>query len=376
MKLFVFCILLGSILRVFLSTIGHNFDLESYWIVSDLVIQGKSVYQETERYNYGPTWFLILGLLRRFAILFDLNDILSFHIIIATFLTFIDILIATCLKNRFGTLAGIFFFLNPVSILITGFHSQFDNLAILLGYSACCLLLKSDHTNFSNMIIGSVLLGLSLATKHILILFPLWVFWLYRKNSIYQRLCVLLIPYLCFAVICAPYLLESSMRSGFMEHVIRYKSQHGNSLIQSILNLFVNITQLESAINPPLSRIVFLVLLLSSGFFYISKFKQKVNLLTLFFLYLATLTAVTSSMADQYLAIPLITLACYPQVLNSAFYTIAATITLFTSQNNIFGTRFSEMQFIAYPQAQIWLVFFIASLYAQLTKPNPSTARI
>ena len=47
--------------RVGLSQVGLNFDFESYEIVADIVRQGKTVYAETGRYNYGPLWFYVLA---------------------------------------------------------------------------------------------------------------------------------------------------------------------------------------------------------------------------------------------------------------------------------------------------------------------------
>jgi hypothetical protein len=48
-------------LKMILATQGHNYDLDSYGIVASLVLQGKSVYANTARYNYGPLWACLLA---------------------------------------------------------------------------------------------------------------------------------------------------------------------------------------------------------------------------------------------------------------------------------------------------------------------------
>lgn len=42
--------------KIGLASVGHNWDLESYALVSNLVQHGLSVYANTDRYNYGPIW--------------------------------------------------------------------------------------------------------------------------------------------------------------------------------------------------------------------------------------------------------------------------------------------------------------------------------
>lgn len=53
-------IVIGVALRLALPLLGHNFDVESYRIVADIMGDGGNVYAETSRYNYWPIWFLIV----------------------------------------------------------------------------------------------------------------------------------------------------------------------------------------------------------------------------------------------------------------------------------------------------------------------------
>ena len=105
-----------------------NFDQQSYEIVQGIMRSGGNVYAETARYNYSPVWsWLLAG--------FDgLGSWLSWpsHAMIRTGLTLVDALTAFVLLRLGGAMAASIFLLSPVSILITGYHGQFDNLAVLL----------------------------------------------------------------------------------------------------------------------------------------------------------------------------------------------------------------------------------------------------
>src|SRR5438067_1863227 len=61
--LFAAAFVAGVAARLMLPRLGFNFDAVSYRIVGDIVTSGGNVYAETQRYNYGPVWFLILGAL-------------------------------------------------------------------------------------------------------------------------------------------------------------------------------------------------------------------------------------------------------------------------------------------------------------------------
>lgn len=126
---FGLAVLVGLGLRILLAWAYYgNYDQQSYEIVQGIVRTGGNVYAETSRYNYSPLWsFLLAGL--DWA-----GNVLSWpdHATIRIFLTLVDALTAYVLLRVSGALAAAIFLLSPVSILITGYHGQFDNLAVLL----------------------------------------------------------------------------------------------------------------------------------------------------------------------------------------------------------------------------------------------------
>lgn len=363
--LFRLCLVFGVALRLWLSTLGHNDDIESYWIVSKAALAGKSVYSETNRYNYGPLWFLMLGLLRRATIALKIDDLFHFHLIIAAFLTFIDILTAVLIRRRFGASIALFFFLNPVTILITGYHSQFDNVAILLGLAACSLLANSRRNNPARFAAGNLLLGLSLAMKHVLIFFPIWLWMKYRRQSRYLgfSFLVVVIPYGLFCLSFLPYIFDQSSYDGIISNVLAYRSWHGNGLISQLLELFVNIHVVETQLDLLISKWIFTFVVILAGHFWTSEHRTRQQEDELLFLYLITLVTFSSSMADQYLAVPIIALARYGTLVMSWIYSLAATLALITSKANVFGYRFAEMRIIDYHQAQIWLLFILLVIW-------------
>jgi hypothetical protein len=105
-----------------------NFDSASYNLVASIVHSGGNVYAETDRYNYSPFWFLILGALNPVAA--------GIHLPVAniarTLLCAVDIATAIVLYRMAGRVSASLFFLNPVSIAITGYHGAFDSIAVLL----------------------------------------------------------------------------------------------------------------------------------------------------------------------------------------------------------------------------------------------------
>lgn len=360
--LFWLAVLIGVSSRLWLATLGHNYDLESYWIASEVTLHGRSVYVETSRYNYGPVWFLILGAFRRALIALSVDDIFHFHLIIAAFLTLVDTTIAFAIKRAWGIRAALFFFLNPVSILITGYHSQFDNLAILIGLGACYFLTRSEGRGGRAFTLGTALLGISLATKHLLFLFPVWLWGLYRKVGIKVWIATALIPWGIFLLCFAPFLFDIGGAAAIIDHVVFYKGRDGAYLVTRALDLFCDVGLVEKALGFPVVTPLFLLIVGCSGFLWTSARASARSVEDLFSIYLITLVAFSSAMANQYLAIPLVALARYTYF-PSWIYSIGATILLLTNVDGVFGDRFAALRFIDYSHTQIWLALLLVVIW-------------
>ena len=279
-------VIAGFAARLLIATRGHNYDLESYQVVSGIVDQGGNVYASTDRYNYGPVWFNILHGLH----LLSGHNETVFRYLISGFLSLVDVGIFLVLWRQYGKAAAAYFFLNPISIIISGYHSQFDNLAILLGlWSVLLMKDEFDQPIGRRKLWGLLVLGLSLTTKHVLFAFPFWL--AVKQRGLLQKLGVILIPVSIFVLSFVPYWPAGGQ--GIVQNVFHYKSAHHDYYY--FYRLFV----------PP-----FVQMLLDSQtlwFFLLALFaffcKQKNALESLLF-YTAVLVATSPATTNQYLAIP------------------------------------------------------------------------
>ena len=193
-------LLTGLAARFWVATCGHNFDFDSYRIVADLMAQGKNVYASTDRYCYGPGWFTVIHLLD--ALAGHRADI--FRWLLIGFLSAADVAIALMLWRQFGLLAAAFFFLNPVSIIITGYHNQFDNVAICLGLLAVIRFGDDFEKPLSGRKWSALLLlGLSLTTKHVFFMFPFWL--AVKQRGLLQKCLIVAVPTVIFLASFLPY---------------------------------------------------------------------------------------------------------------------------------------------------------------------------
>lgn len=366
--LFGVILLIGCAIRIGAATRGFNYDVESYWIVSGIVLDGESVYARTDRYNYGPLWYLILGVARRIAIALALNDLTSFHITIATFLTAIDAILTCIIRRLFGLVAAICFFLHPVSILITGYHSQFDNLAIAWGFVGCILLDRSRALLSASGILGLFFLGLSLATKHILVVFSFWVaLILKRRGATHVEFALALVmPPLIFgfSFFLAPW--DRETWDGILHHVFGYASVDGRGIWIQIFDLIIPARLAGQPWGPHLTKTLFLLSMVLLGWVWIRRLGRGVGLPELLAIYLAAVVALSSAMADQYLAIPLVAVAIYHRYPAAWLYSAAALAILIESSNNLFGNTPPGMTFLRYSHAQLLLAFFLVEIFRSL----------
>ena len=318
-------ILLGVFLRLILPLRGHNFDMDSWQVVADIMAQGGNVYFETYRYKYGPIWFHILHLLD-FLPSFSANQVQSLHWKITAFLTLVDIGIFVFLFRHYSLIVATLFFLNPISIIITGYHGQFDNLAVLMGFIAVLFLQKSAKN--SDQFLGLFIMGLSLCVKHILFLFPLWL--AFKEKNWSRKIVVIVVPYTIFLCSFLPYLNGGQstpiygIDEGGISYVIGQTGLIENVfLYQSFNNApFWSIFTPESVLKIIPAILPFLLTLFVLG--YIWRHKNYIDSVNLYFI---SLVVFSSAVTNQYLVI------CTPSIATQwnwfyALYTAFSTVQL------------------------------------------------
>ena len=177
-----------------------NFDFESYEIVANIVKSGGNVYAETDRYNYGPVWFITLGWIQ------SLFGVDNFRAGIIFVLGLVDVGIGALLWRRklFGP--TFLFLLSNISIHISGCHNQFDNLAVFAALSACMLLDSCSGASRGGgwkYWCGVLSLGVSITIKHVFIFMPFW--FLFRRMPWKRRIICCALPLFMFIGSFLPY---------------------------------------------------------------------------------------------------------------------------------------------------------------------------
>jgi hypothetical protein len=219
----------GIALRLAAAQCRPNWDFDSFRIVAAIRADGGNVYAETKRYNYGPVWFLVLqgldGLARTCA-----DPVAAFRLALAVLLTLVDLGITAILLQRYGARAAALFFLNPVSIVISGQHNQFDNLALLIGLVAVLVWEREERAGRAHPA-SLCLVGLSLATKHILFAFPLWL--AVRERGA-RTLVTLLLPPAVFVLSFLPWWVGGA--DGIVHHVFLYRSIKNMPAVRAVVH--------------------------------------------------------------------------------------------------------------------------------------------
>jgi hypothetical protein len=336
-------IALGIGLRMVAATRGHNYDVDSYMIVADIVERGGNVYAETTRYNYGPVWLNILSAIHQAASVFPSIQDYLFRYLLTGFLSLVDTAIFAVLWKKVGRGAAYLFFLNPISIIITGYHSQFDNLAMLLGLLAVVIFGDCfDKRLDSRKLAGLLILGLSLMTKHVLFAFPFWL--AVKQKGLSNKLAIVIIPTLVFLLGFIPY--WHGGQQGIVQNVFKYEGGWLGPIffrvfIPELLRRFVS------------ARMVWLALL--AVFAVVCRPQSALNSLLA---YTCVLVAASPTMANQYLAIVIPYIAANP---NPFFlsYTIIGTWLLFVSEA---GLHISALQSIDRINQLIYYVLLVELL--------------
>ncbi|HEY5346424.1 MAG TPA: hypothetical protein VIK62_08785 [Verrucomicrobiae bacterium] len=284
-------LLVGLVARLLAAARGHNADMDAYFIVAKIMAGGGNVYAETTRYNYGPIWFLILHGLDLIA----RHHEVVLRWLIALFLSLADVGIFALLYRQAGRLPAVLFFLNPISIIVTGYHSQFDNLALGIGLVGALLVEDEPERPLSRRgLSGLLLLGLSLTVKHDLFLFPLWL--AVKRQSWREKFIILFVPTAVFLTSFLPWWAGS--HGGIVQNVFQYRSNYASCFYTLML--------------PEVAQAVFSSqtwwLLLLMMFAFICRPK---NNFCSFLIYTGVLVATSPATTNQYLAIPVALVSVY-----------------------------------------------------------------
>jgi hypothetical protein len=287
---------IGFLLRLFFASRGFTYDMESYELVARMVSQGENVYAATSRYNYGPFWFYVLELLYRVSQWFS-DSFFALRYMIAIFLSIVDIGVFIVLSILYGRVAAWLYYFNPISIIVTGLYSQFDNIALLFGLIAIVLYEKKKRP-----LHGLVMLGVSLIVKHVFFAFPLWLF--FREKQWKHKIRALILPLGIFFLSFVPFLADGW--KGIRDNVFLYSSFDNAPLWNLIIP-----DVLKRVLSP---TILFVLALGSAGFL-----ARRLTLSYSIAWYGVVLVAFSPAIAEQYFVYTLPFISLYPHILFVAY---------------------------------------------------------
>lgn len=338
-----FLFALGVIMRYWAMSIGSGFDFESYCIVGDLVSRFKNVYAETTRYNYGPIFFLIQGASYAAAHLFSMDIQQTYRVILVGIFTITDFAIAMWLAARYNLKTSLIFFLNPISIVITGFHNQFDNMAILLALISCWY--YNEEEEFSKRDWLFVLfLSLSLIMKHILFIFPFWLL-VKRGLPLKKKLIYVFVPPIIFGFSFIPFVIGNiDALKGVIYNVFLYRSNAISPLLGQPLGI-------------PLQFYFGLYIVLMILMAFVVRGQSYEYLLMLYFISMFTFS---SSMAPQYYIIPVITLCVLDKgIIRNVYFVFVGGLLMISEfgSNVLYGWQAGEMILLHIANIAVWVTF-------------------
>ena len=219
-------------LVVLFSTTGVEYDITSYHLQALSVMLHQNVYLFTGRYPYPPVWIWLVTLAQLganatslpFVWLVKIPGILG------------DCLIIMLLQRHVSFQAARFYALNPIAILVTAGHGQFDGLVMGLVMLSWVFLRKARH---SDVAVAAITLGGAIALKgYPVLLFPALLKTISRQK---RRVVATVLALLPLVIACLIY----SVLFGFVQEMIINVLTHGSptdfgwSLVtSSLLKLF------------------------------------------------------------------------------------------------------------------------------------------
>ena len=358
-QLIVLAVILGIAARLITASSGDNFDMESWWIASEAVLRNEPVYAATHRYNYGPTWSFIIGGIRWLSAATGPDTVTRLHLFMTTFLTLADLFLAWTLARTVSWSAALLFFLNPISCFVTGYHIQFDNLAIAFGIASWLAFTGSRST--AMLLVAGALMGVSLSMKHIFSLFIAWLPFASQVRTLKERIIYGALALAIFFGSFLPWAREPAVRGSIARNVFAYTSTEGHSLTGALASLC----------NAP-ARPAFILLIIATGALLL-----RARALHRFapHLYLIALPALSSGMARNYLAIPIFGLCTFLWAPAGPLYLVVASLA-FICTNESLGVREVAIDlipgtFVNYEICQGLLLLTLAQVYRRGRASTP-----
>ncbi len=349
-------ILAGTAIRLILAaSIYGNYDMQSAEIYANIAMKGGNVYAETDRYNLTPVKFWTIHALKQIQL--GMPGV-PFHFVVRSFLSCIDLLTLGILLLIAGVRklpvarTAIFFYLCPITFLITGYHGQWENVAIL-------------------MVLTGIYMYLRLATKLVLRIALLWLFatagMIIKHNIFYELIICLHSSIKRYRIKVTLFLISVII---FLSMFIPYWEESGKSIIENVfkygsLTKVYGITSLFMA--PKLKNLFVPAMCIFPLFLKSKDIIAQCLLGMLFFL------TFTTGIAVQYFVLPVALGALRPSKY-FLLYILLASFYILGSWDNVFIRNFHLFQWNV-----VWIgviCWFIAEMRLDRQTPFCETERI
>lgn len=367
---------LAFALRLMLANLGHNFDLESFEIVANTVLKGKSVYANTDRYNYGPIWAYSLAGIKYITDAMQLG-LKGFHFGIVTVLFAFELLFYRALfKSHKNHLLVILLLFNPLSLILIGHHSQFDIIAVCLAF------LSYQQLKINKILPAVLLLGLSYSVKHIMVFFPLLL--LFDKDiQLKNRILILCIPAVIFVISFLPFYNDFE---AINRNVLSYQLNNEQTFLKQFFDLLIPNFIIHMGffkILPVFTeyKLLWLALFPLAGYL-----TAKYEIKNTFFIYLILIVGSSLAISEQYFLIPLAGVFYYRKKLLAWAFTVCASYyILFVSEHNTsqyfslknigLDLEFDRYQ-LGFSQIQLCLILLLIQIFYQARKEKLQAAEV
>jgi hypothetical protein len=340
-KKILFVISISFLLKIIVSTIGFNGDLEHFflWATKFETCFLASCHMPGNEIStiplYGPLSFQLLHFLGGILKLLPVeSSIQNFHIFWVFFLSVFDGLIAFFIYKDFGIKKASLYSLCPICILLIGFHSQVEILIIGLCFFGVRFYKK-------NWILAALLISLSLSLKQTYIYLPIWVLFSPVfgdfKNRTRFVTCIFVFLFLYYT----PLFIEDLAH---VQNILKSTSSiavngfglDGSSVLRGLYNFFLPEGFLGKIFGPTDAnyskayKVIFTIVILSLGFL----LRKRKNPMELFILYTLCISALSPRIATQHLLLPMIAIIYFwPNFWGKVYYLMASILLPFYPEN-------------------------------------------
>ncbi|MDQ6693985.1 MAG: glycosyltransferase family 39 protein [Chloroflexota bacterium] len=320
---------------------GAAFDFASYKAVGDVVLRGGDVYNSPEllfRYPYLPLPLYFLGIAEAVAS----GGLLPLTLAIKAPLALLDGLTALVIyasvtklsDRRDALIAGCLFALNPVSMLVTAYHGQFDSLPLLFIVMAWYLARFHAADRRLSLFLAALLVGIAILAKTWpILLLPCFVISMQTLRSKLIFCMASLVPAMLAALVYVA--LHPGSGGALLTRVAGYSGVAGlwgyASVVLSLRNLGLVDLRSGAVLANFLMRYTPAVMLLGIGLVFVLALRTRKDLLSTMLTTILVTLSLSVGFSTQYLVWPVpFASVLGEQILSRLYVVVAAAYMLAT----------------------------------------------